>query len=301
MNILILGTSSQITRSLKLLIGENYSIKRSKFKFIYLSYINFRKLNLYIKTYKPIIIINTMVYHPVDLCEKNFYSSYKGNVLVNKNIIFNIKKYKNYFPLLIFFSSDYVYSSDDTNIKFKESDILKPINILGMHKQNTESFISNNYKNFLILRVSWLFSIYGKNFVKTMINLLLNKDEISVVSDQIGNPTSARFVASILIQIFLSKRKISRGIINLSNYPIVSWYQFANEIKNNLKLHKKKFKNTTINKITSKQYNKIFDITTKRPINSSMDLNKMKSIFKLSNDQINWKKFLNQDIAKLLN
>ena len=287
-NILILGASSQITRSFK--SSEFYKIVKSENKLKILSFKNFSNYEKVLKNFKPNIILNTFVFHPVDLCEKKKLKSYQGNVMTVKKIIAGIKKEKLNNPLLIHFSTDYVYNKFKKNSLSNEYDSTNPVNILGAHKVIAEKFIVNNYYNFIIFRISWLFSKFGNNFVKSIHNNLKKREIIRVIDNQFGNPTSTILISKILFKIFTnSNEKLINEIFNLCNTPSTSWFDFAKEIKKNMKSN---FINKKILPISSSNYYKSFKNKTKRPYNSSMNVVKASSHFKINKNDLCWKKDL---------
>ena len=286
--ILFLGASSQITKSFK--SSEFYKIVISKNKLKILSFKDFNNYEKIIQSFKPNIIINTFVFHPVDLCEKNKLKSYQGNVMTVKKIIAGIKNKNLNNPLLIHFSSDYVYNSFNKNYLSKEKDLTNPVNVLGKHKVISEDFIINNYYNYIIFRISWLFSKFDKNFVRTIYNVLKKNEIIRVIDNQYGNPTSTILISKILFKIFSnSDNKLKREVYNLCNIPSTSWFDFANQIKKNIKTN---IINKSILPISYNNYYKYSKIKIKRPYNSSMNTAKVTSHFKISKKDLSWKKDL---------
>ena len=142
--------------------------------------------------------------------------------------------------VLIHFSSDYVF---DGKIKdfYNETSKTNPINYYGYSKLMADKAILKIEPRGIIIRTSWVYSQYGKNFVKTIMRLIKTKNDIRVVNDQFGSPTSAKDIAQILLKIICSKKfktitnKIS--IFNLSGNIKVSWYNFAKEILKYSKAH----------------------------------------------------------------
>ncbi len=292
-NILILGASSQITRSFK--SSEFYKIVKSENKLKILSFKDFSNYEKVIKNFKPNIILNTFVFHPVDLCEKKKLKSYQGNVMTVKKIIAGIKRENLKNPLLIHFSTDYVYNNFKKNYLSNEDDSTNPVNILGKHKVIAENFIINNYNNFIIFRISWLFSKFGNNFVKSILDILKRNEIIRVIDNQFGNPTSSILISKILFKLFTSSNeKLINGIYNLCNTPSTSWFNFAKEIK---KITKVNINNKKILPISSSNYYKSLKNKTKRPYNSSMNVAKASSHFKISKKDLCWKK----DLKLILN
>ena len=288
--ILFLGSSSQISQSFKGSSFFNYYKKNLKF----LEFKHFENFEKVIHQFNPDIVINTFVFHPVDLCEKYKKLSYIGNVKIVKDIVnvlnnFDLKKI-----LLVHFSSDYVYNKKNKNLFCSELDKTSPTNTLGKHKVLAENYIEKNYSKYFIIRISWLFSCYNKNFVKTMINLIKEKKEINVINNQFGNPTSSFLISKILNKIFkISDKNMISGTYNVCGSPNVSWYTFAMNI-NEILL--KKGHQTKIKPISSSQFYGQKKMKIKRPYNSSMNISKAIKYFKIPKTDLDWKK----DLIKII-
>ncbi len=122
----------------------------------------------------------------------------------------------------------------------------------------------------VILRTSWVYSEFGKNFVKTMLNLFSTKEELGIVADQFGQPTNANDLAETIMKIVCSE-KITPGIFNFSNYGKISWFDFANKIK------ELSHSNVKLNKLETWQY----PTPAKRPKNSTLNLEKIQDIYNI--------------------
>jgi dTDP-4-dehydrorhamnose reductase len=119
------------------------------------------------------------------------------------------------------------------NIPLKEGNKTGPVNIYGRSKLKGEEIALEKDPDTIILRTSWVYSSFGNNFVKTMLHLFKEKSEINVVADQYGSPTYAADLASTIME-FIEKTQQGKqfsGIFNYCNEGIISWYQFAEEIK----------------------------------------------------------------------
>lgn len=147
--------------------------------------------------------------------------------------------------LLIHISTDYVFGGDPYNIPCKEDQKGTPTGVYGLTKLHGEQKIQAIDGNYVIIRTSWLYSEFGKNFVKTMLNLTSTKKELKVVFDQVGTPTYAFDLANVILKIikdykkeYNSNQKYSKnGIYHYSNEGVCSWYDFTKmiaEISNNL-------------------------------------------------------------------
>ena len=167
---------------------------------MFLDFKNFSNFEKIINQFCPDIVVNTFVFHPVDLCEKHKNLSHYGNVKIVKDIVNVLNKFNLKNILFVHFSSDYVYNKNNKKNLCNELDRTNPSNTLGKHKVLAENYIEKNYDKYFILRISWLFSEYNKNFVKTITNLLKEKQELNIVNNQYGNPTSSLLVSKFLIE-----------------------------------------------------------------------------------------------------
>jgi dTDP-4-dehydrorhamnose reductase len=192
---------------------------------------------------------------------------------------------KQYNALFIHISTDYVFNGDATS-PYKESDATDPVNAYGASKLLGEEEAMKNNPASIIIRTSWVYSSYGKNFVKTMLRLMCEKESISVVNDQVGCPTYANDLAVAIMQI-LAEENPQPGIYNYSNKGVISWYDFAVAIKeiSNSKC--------TVNPVPSSQY----PTPAKRPKYSVLDTSKIQRAFKI--DIPGWKESLEKCIALL--
>ncbi len=125
-------------------------------------------------------------------------------------------------------STDYVFDGNNT-VPYKETDTTEPTSVYGITKLGGEQQ-AMAYTDSIIIRTAWVYSPYGKNFVKTMLHLLHNKPQISVVSDQYGTPTYAADLAAVIMQIIASD-KWYPGVYHYTNEGQISWYEFALAIK----------------------------------------------------------------------
>jgi len=186
---------------------------------------------------------------------------------------------------LIHISTDYVFNGL-ANKPLKESNEVNPVNAYGESKLQGEQLAFNNNPASIIIRTSWVYSAYGKNFVKTMIRLMKEKESIGVVSDQIGSPTYAADLAQAILQITTSG-KWAPGIYNYSNEGVISWFDFATEIKSLIKA------SCIVNPITTSQ----FPTPAKRPAYSVLDKTKIQNTFNI--ELKDWKESLKVCIDKL--
>ncbi|MBF4507156.1 dTDP-4-dehydrorhamnose reductase [Flavobacterium sp. JLP] len=175
---------------------------------------------------KPNIIFNCGAYTAVDKAETEKELAFKVNhlavELIAKYALENNAK-------LIHISTDYVFDGE-SSVALSEEAITNPINVYGESKRAGEIACLKENPNSIIIRTSWVYSKFGNNFVKTMQQLMQERDEINVVNDQIGSPTYAADLAKAMIDILESAEWIP-GIYNYSNEGEISWYEFALRIK----------------------------------------------------------------------
>lgn len=133
--------------------------------------------------------------------------------------------------LLVHISTDYVFGGDPYNTPCKEDQKGTPTGVYGLTKLHGEQNIQNTGVNYLIFRTAWLYSEFGKNFVKTMLNLTATKPQLKVVFDQVGTPTYAYDLAAAIFDI-LDNRKYegNTGIYHYSNEGVCSWFDFTKMI-----------------------------------------------------------------------
>ncbi|MGN6165122.1 MAG: dTDP-4-dehydrorhamnose reductase [Flavisolibacter sp.] len=187
---------------------------------------------------------------------------------------------------LIHISTDYVFNGL-ANKPLKESDEVNPVNAYGESKLSGEQLALKNNPDSIIIRTSWVYSSYGKNFVKTMMRLMNEKESIGVVSDQIGSPTYAADLAEAILKIIGSGKWVP-GIYNYSNEGVISWFDFAVEIKKLINA------SCTVNPITTAQ----FPTSAKRPAYSVLDKTKIRSTFNI--ELKDWKESLKVCVDKLM-
>lgn len=132
---------------------------------------------------------------------------------------------------LIHISTDYVFGATHKNTPYDESEPANPIGVYGISKLHGEQLVADSGCRYLILRTAWLYSEYGKNFVKTMLDLTLNRPTLKVVFDQCGTPTYARDLAAAIFHIVENRLyEENTGIYHYSNEGVCSWFDFTKMI-----------------------------------------------------------------------
>ena len=181
-------------------------------------------VDCFIAKYKPDAIINAAAYTAVDKAEDEPQLAYNVNVIGPKNLSISSRKYNAKF---FHVSTDYVFDGTN-NIPYVEEDITNPINIYGETKRKGEIAVLDNDPTAIVIRTSWVFSPYGNNFVKTMLRLATEKKQLSIIDDQLGNPTYAGDLAQLILQ--LLHKKIDGGIYHFCGDSSTSWFLFAKRI-----------------------------------------------------------------------
>ncbi len=284
MKVLITGANGQLGSEIKPL-SENYN-----WEFIFtdineLNLVNPDEVKSYIINHKPDYIVNCAAYTAVDKAESDTAGAELLNARVPENLSILSKKldFK-----LIHISTDYVFSGKGY-IPWKEVDKTNPESVYGSTKLLGELLVRKNSEA-IIIRTSWLYSVYGNNFVKNMIKYGNDKGSLRVVFDQTGTPTNATDLARAILDILQyseDKQKWKSGIYHYSNEGVTSWYDFAITIMEmaGIKCH--------IVPIETKDY----PFSAPRPHYSVMNKEKIRNTFGLSIPH--WKESLKQVIDKL--
>lgn len=269
--VVILGYGSQLSLCLNKTNTKNficYNFKRRE-----LDINNKKKLFSVLQKIKPNFIINTAALTDVNFCEKNSDLCFSTNAESVKNIAYYAKKINS---CLVHFSSDFVYDGLNTK-KYTETDTPRPISIYGKSKLLSEKYIINNSKKFIILRISSLYSNYGKNFYKYIIQQLNSSNSIQIFNYQKSNPTNAMDLSKDIWSILEYQIKVKEryGIYNYSSFgKPLNRYEFSKII---LKLMKK------YQKISCKIIPTKADHNYKliRPKFSALNINKVAKSFNL--------------------
>jgi len=235
-------------------------------------------IRAFIDKIKPNLIIHPAAYTAVDKAESESETAYQVNVvasqtLANKASELNIP--------IIYFSTDYVFDGLKKE-SYLEEDKTHPQSLYGKTKLEGEGAIKQHPKH-IILRASWVFGIHGHNFIKTILKLIQEKDNLSVVSDQWGAPTSASMLADVTFKIvqkiFDHKDFKDFGTYHVASQGETNWHQYAMFIYNEaIRLGvSSKMKLSDIKPILTKDY----ATAAKRPLNSRLNTEKIKKTFML--------------------
>jgi dTDP-4-dehydrorhamnose reductase len=262
--ILVTGANGQLGKELKQLAPSF-----PQFDFIFLSredlpIHHFEMVRHFFNTYHPQYLINCAAYTAVDKAEQEKDLAFQVN---DEAVGVLAAVCKEHHCKFIHISTDYVFDGT-ASVPYKEDSPTNPQSVYGASKLEGEQQALQLNPDCIIIRTSWVYSEFGKNFVKTMMKLLSEKEEISVVDDQIGSPTYSADLAEAILQI-ISSQLWTSGIYNYSNEGVISWYDFALAIKKLIN------SNCKINPIPTSQY----PTPAKRPAYSVLNKSKIQNTF----------------------
>ena len=290
MKVMILGSNGQLGKSLKRYFQktkyECYFFNKSD-----LDINDHITLNKKFISIKPNIVINSCAYTAVDKAEENFE---EANNVNNLSVGMLAQQCLNNNCFLVHISTDYVFDGFSES-PYKEDDKKNPIGVYGRTKLDGENKILNSGCKFCIIRTSWIFSEFGNNFLKTIINLASENDEISVVSDQKGAPTYSGDISRVIITIlpFIENGAITNEVFHYSGKTFCSWYEFAKIIIEIAKEENMLKKALTLKSILTIEYPTL----AKRPLNSSLSSEKMCTQFNVKPSD--WKRGI-KEVLKIL-
>ena len=226
MRILVTGSEGQLGNAIKEL-SPDHSMWTWKFTDLPELDITDQK-NVYqkVENFKPDWIINAAAYTDVDAAESNKDLVYQINAEGPLNLAIAAKKID---AKLIHISTDYVFDGTK-DVPYTVDDKTSPLQVYGKSKLEGENKIQETDVLGIILRTSWLYGHPGKNFVKTILRLAEEKDEIQVVNDQIGSPTYANDLAEAIIKLLQIQSLSCMELLHFSNNGGISWYEFAKKI-----------------------------------------------------------------------
>ncbi len=239
----------------------------------------------FFQKYQPQYFINCAAYTAVDKAETEQEKALKINAEAVGIIAAACAKIN---CTLITISTDYVFDGNGKK-PYAADEKTNPLNYYGYSKWLGEKLALENCPQSIIIRTSWVYSVHGNNFVKTMLRLMKERNEIKVVNDQTGSPTAAADLAAAILQIIeqLSRGNKKYGIYQYSNKGIISWYDFAVAIRSLAGL------TCNVLPVPSTEY----PTPAKRPFNSAMDTHKIAQDFHV--ELIDWQRSLETCIKKL--
>lgn len=270
MKILILGSYGQLGHEL-MALAKSFSFDAIGFDHDSLDITNQEAVKNIITQQKPRVIINAAAYTAVDKAEGDAEAAYAVNADAVAYLAQSCKEAK---ILLVHVSTDYVFDGSK-NDSYVEKDPANPLGVYGKSKFLGEENIRTICEQYYILRTSWVFSSHRNNFVKTMLRLGLERDELGIVSDQTGKPTSAKEIARTIYKMLESGRE-AWGTYHIAQPDSTTWFSFAKVIFEEAREQGMPLKVTTLNKLTTSDY----PTSAKRPFNSKLSCMKLESEFK---------------------
>ena len=280
--IIILGKGGQLASELESL--KSYDQNWSFLSIGELNICDKDAVSTYFKSNPCDVVVNCAAYTAVDKAEEEIEACYNVNLIGVENLLESIK-FNN--SKLIHISSDYVFDGNKPT-PYSEKDPGSPVEVYGKSKLAGEKVINDSKVKSIIIRTSWLYSNYGHNFVKTMLKIGKERENIGVVADQFGSPTFAYDLAKTIIKIVEDKKYTwSIGdVFHYSNEGSCTWHEFALEI----------FKISNIDVNVKKLTTDEFPTKAKRPKYSLLDKSKIKDVFGI--DVPHWKNSLMKMLEK---
>lgn len=269
MNILVTGANGQLGNCIR------KAVKNDADNYFYtdvneLDICSFDSCKAFVKDNDIDVIVNCAAYTNVDKAEEpeEFETVKRINTEAVKNLALLAKEHG---ITLLHVSTDYVFGGNLNNTPCTEEQTPNPTGVYGMTKLMAEDAIKESGCKVLIFRTAWLYSEYGRNFVKTMLNLLATKDELKVVMDQCGTPTYAQDLADAMIGV-INNRQLegNEGIYNYSNQGVCSWFDFTSMISRIAEIE-----GCTVRPCRSSE----FPSKVKRPAYSVLDKSKYENTF----------------------
>jgi dTDP-4-dehydrorhamnose reductase len=289
MNILVTGSNGQLGSEIKDL-AANYA----SFSFFFmdlpaLDICNSSQLDVFFKDKNINTVINCAAYTAVDKAEQDADIAEKVNATGVLNLVNALAKVNG---KLIHISTDYVFDGNHF-LPYKESDPVSPVGVYGETKRAGELAVINSDIDSIVIRTSWLYSSNGNNFVKTMLRLGNEREELGVIFDQVGTPTYARDLAKTCLEILAYKKEAninSNGnLYHYSNEGVASWYDFA------ISIMELGGENCKVKPIQTKDYPTL----AKRPHYSVLNKSKIKTDFNIEIPY--WRDSLKDCIEKIKN
>lgn len=258
---------------------------------------NFEQINQTIARIQPNIIINATAYTAVDKAESEQLQNDLINHLAVKNLAEQCQQID---ALLVHYSTDYVFDGMGEK-PWQEHDSIAPVNSYGQAKRDGEIAIEKTGVKFLNFRTSWVYASRGKNFIKTMLMLAKSKEQLTIINDQVGTPTSASLIADVTAQAlrYYLLANDAEKIQLLGHYHLVptgvtTWYEYAQFI---FDLAKKQGETLMIKEVLPTTTDN-YPTPAKRPLNSRLNNQKIQTNFQLSLPK--WQQGVEQTVIELL-
>lgn len=223
MKVLITGANGQLGRELVLYLERDSLFQIIPLTRQELDVTDYQKVQTTLQRFNPDIIIHTAAYTQVDQAEMDQDQAFAVNALGTRNIALGAEKVGS---KLVYISTDYVFDGQK-RIPYNEFDKRNPQNIYGKSKAAGEELVKMFSSQYFIVRTSWVYGNYGSNFVKTMLNIAKEKEELKVVNDQVGSPTYTLDLSRFIIELMQTELF---GIYHATNSGACTWYEFAQAI-----------------------------------------------------------------------
>jgi dTDP-4-dehydrorhamnose reductase len=259
--ILVTGSNGQLGSELVKALSDSYQIIPASSADFDITH--FEATRNFIKEAQPDVIIHTAAFTDVDGCESEQDKAFNVNAVGTKNVAIVAEEID---AGLFYISTDYVFSGAKKD-PYLETDEPNPINVYGKSKLLGENFVKEIVTKFFIIRTAWLYGFGGKNFVKTMLNLVRQGREIQVVNDQRGTPT---YAVDLARQIKKLVPLTSYGTYHCTSQGSCTWYEFALEIFKNP--NTQNLKPITIRPVTTEEFPRL----ARRPRNSVLENHMLK-------------------------
>ncbi|QYR24359.1 dTDP-4-dehydrorhamnose reductase [Paenibacillus sp. sptzw28] len=221
MKVLVTGANGQLGAELVNLSAEGFDLQG--FGRDALDITNLKQCREVLSAYQPDVVIHCAAYTAVDKAESEPDEAFRVNAAGTRNIALAARESGS---KLCYVSTDYVFDGRGT-IAYNETDPTNPQTVYGKSKLAGEQAVSSLHDRYFIVRTSWVYGKYGNNFVKTMLKLAGERDQLKVVDDQIGSPTYTLDLAHFLLELV---RTDYYGIYHASNTGVCSWFEFAKAI-----------------------------------------------------------------------
>jgi len=224
MNILVTGATGQLAKSIESITNVDSCftfVGRNDFLITDRS-----EVDDYFANHDIDVVINCAAYTKVDLAEDEQKQAYDVNV---NAVRYLAEAAENIGAEFYHISTDFVFDGESF-VSYKELDKTNPLSVYGKTKLEGENVALQACSRTQIIRTSWLYSLYGNNFVKTIIRLATNRDKLTIVADQVGTPTNAEDLARAILKMVFSEKKHFGEIYHYSDAGECSWYEFAKEI-----------------------------------------------------------------------
>lgn len=274
MNILVTGANGQLGNEMRLTAaGSEHNfifsdvVEVEGVETMQLDITDLKAVRAVVDSHKIDAIVNCAAYTNVDGAETNQEIAEKLNADAPHNLAIAMKETGG---LLVHISTDYVFGAEPYNTPCTEEQTGTPTGVYGLTKLHGEEYIKASGCSHVIIRTAWLYSEFGKNFCKTMMQLTATKPELKVVFDQVGTPTYALDLAKAIMVVLDKFNGTQTGIYHYSNEGVCSWYDFTKMIA--------QYNGTTECKVNPCHSNE-FPSPVKRPSYSVLDKTKIKETF----------------------